>query len=251
MRYVSITDQGLVRKNNEDSLAVQPCGDHLLFAVADGMGGHAMGEVASKTALNYILSTLPQEIIRTENQRDLVDLLHQTVVKANIKVFLESLKDPGYYGMGTTLTLGVLRDWRLYLSHIGDSRAYLLHGSRMDRLTLDHTLVQQMVEEGMLSETDAQVHPKRHVLTRSLGVNEYVIPDTTSFDISEGDILLLCTDGLHGYVSEKEIKEILRKHKDLELCGQQLIQAANRSGGHDNVSVVLVHCDRKKNKETV
>jgi len=245
MRYVSITDTGLVRKNNEDSHAVVESGEELIFAVADGMGGHAMGEVASKTAMEFVFSALSLASNQVQNKREMEDILQKTVEKANIKVYLESLKNPNFHGMGTTLTLGVLHDWRLYLSHIGDSRAYLLHGSRLDRLTLDHTLVQQMVDEGMISEKDAREHPKRHMLTRSLGVNEYMTPDTTSFDISEGDLIMLCTDGLYGYVKDKDIRDILRKHKDLSLCAEKLVEAANNAGGYDNITVVLVHCNRE------
>lgn len=244
MRYVSITDRGLVRENNEDSSTVKTSGRDLIFAVADGMGGHAMGEVASKTALDFVISDLLSTLESVNNQKAIEDLLHKTVEKANIRVYLESLKDTDYHGMGTTLTLGVLRDWRLYLSHIGDSRAYLLHGSHLDRLTLDHTLVQQMVEAGTISESEATKHPKRHMLTRSLGVKEYMTPDTTSFDIFEGDVILLCTDGLYGCISDKEIRDIMRKNKDLEMCGQKLVDAAIEAGGHDNVTVVLIHCDK-------
>ena len=244
MKYASMTDMGLVRKNNEDSLVIVKCGESLIFAVADGMGGHAMGEVASRTALHYIRSTLPSLVEQADSQLQLEEIVHATVEKANVMVYLESLKDPKYHGMGTTLTLGVLHDWRLILSHIGDSRAYLLHGSHLTRLTIDHTLVQQMVEEKMISEKEAEDHPKRHMLTRSLGVNEYMTPDTCSFDITEGDVILLCSDGLHGYVKEKQIRDILRRHKDLGLCVQQLVDAANSEGGKDNISVVLVHCNR-------
>ena len=244
MKYASMTDKGLVRKNNEDSLIIVKEGDDLVFAVADGMGGHAMGEVASRTALQFVRSAVPDLLASVDNQRELESQLHSTVEKANVMVYLESLKKKEYHGMGTTLTLGALHDWRLILSHIGDTRAYLLHGAHLTRLTVDHTLVQQMLEEKMITEKEAAEHPKRHMLVRSLGVNEYMSPDTCSFDIAEGDLILLCSDGLHGYVKEKEIRDILRKHRDLGLCVQQLVDAANHAGGHDNISVILVHCNR-------
>ena len=245
MKYTGISDKGLVRKNNEDFYAAKKIGDDFLMIVADGMGGHAMGEIASRTAVEYIMSILPKSMEKTRNPRELEELLHRTIEKANVKVYLESLKNSDYRGMGTTLTICVLREWRLFVSHIGDCRVYLLHGSHLNRLTTDHTLVGQMIESGLLSEKEAVDHPKRHVLTRSLGVNDYMTPDTASFDIAEGDLIMVCTDGLYGYVKEREIKDILRKHRELDACCNQLVEAANREGGNDNVTVLLMHCDRE------
>jgi len=251
MRYTSSTDTGLVRKNNEDFHAVLTVGQDAVFAIADGMGGHAVGELASRTAVQYVLSSLPRELETATSKKSLEDVLHLMVEKANVQVYLESLNNKEYKGMGTTLTIAVLRDWRLYLSHIGDCRVYLLHGSALNRLTVDHTLVQELVDSGSITEEEALSHPKRHVLLKSLGVNEYMSPDTYSFDISEGDLILMCTDGLYGYIEEEEIRSILRHHKDLGACAKQLIDAANCAGGKDNVTVILIHCDRDKNKESV
>jgi len=251
MKYASATDKGIVRKNNEDFKAVLNVGENTVFVIADGMGGHAVGELASRTAVEYVLSALPRELESAKTTKDVEDLLRLVVEKANVRVYLESLDNKDFKGMGTTLTVAVLRDWRLYLSHIGDCRVYLLHGSTMDRLTVDHTLVQELVDSGSITEDEALTHPKRHVLLKSLGVNEYMSPDTYSFDISEGDLILMCTDGLYGYLEESEIRTILRRHKDLDACADQLVSAANRVGGKDNVTVILIHCNREKNKETV
>lgn len=251
MRYASATDTGLVRKNNEDFQSVLTIGEDTAFVIADGMGGHAVGELASRTAVEYVLSALPRALETSKTKNDIEDALRLLVEKANVRVYLQSLDDREYRGMGTTLTIAILRDWRLYLSHIGDCRVYLLHGSSMDRLTVDHTLVQELVDSGSITEEEALTHAKRHILLKSLGVNEYMSPDTYSFDISEGDLILMCTDGLYGYVEEREIRTILRRHKDLEACAAQLISAANAAGGKDNVTVILIHCDREKSKETV
>lgn len=251
MRYTSATDKGLVRSNNEDFHGAAQVGDDSVFVIADGMGGHAVGELASRTAVDYVLQTLPRELEAAKTKKDLEDVLHLLVEKTNVKVYLESLDDKEYQGMGTTLTVAVLRDWRLYISHIGDCRVYLLHGSGLDRLTVDHTLVQELIDSGSITEEEAMTHPKRHILLKSLGVNEYMSPDTYSFDISEGDLILMCSDGLYGYVEEEEIRSILRRHKDLDLCAKNLIDAANNAGGKDNVTVILIHCDREKNKEKV
>lgn len=251
MRYASATDMGMVRKNNEDFHAALSVGEDAVFVIADGMGGHAAGELASRTAVEYVLSTLPRELEKAVTKKDLEELLHLVIEKANVKVYLESLDNKEYKGMGTTLTIAVLRDWRLYLSHIGDCRVYLLHGSSLDRLTVDHTLVQELIDSGSITEEEALTHPKRHLLLKSLGVNEYMSPDTYSFDISQGDLILMCSDGLYGYVKEEEIRSILRRHKDLNACAAQLIGAANKAGGKDNITVILILCDRDKNKEIV
>lgn len=251
MRYASATDTGTVRKNNEDFRAVLNVGQDTVFVIADGMGGHAVGELASRTAVEYVLSALPRELETAKNKKEIEDVLHLIIEKANVRVYLESLDNKEFQGMGTTLTIAVLRDWRLYVSHIGDCRVYLMHGSTLDRLTVDHTLVQELVDSGSITQEEALTHPKRHVLLKSLGVNEYMSPDTYSFDISEGDLILMCTDGLYGYVEETEIRTILRRHKDLNACAGQLVSAANRMGGKDNVTVILIHCDRDKNKENV
>ncbi len=251
MRYVTATDKGLVRGNNEDFHAALEAGDDAVFVIADGMGGHAYGELASRTAVEYVLSSLPRELEAARTKREIEDVLHLMVEKANVKVYLESLDKSENKGMGTTLTIAVLRDWRLYLSHIGDCRVYLLHGSSLNRLTVDHTLVQELIDAGSITEEEALTHPKRHILVKSLGVNEYMSPDTYSFDISEGDLILMCSDGLYGYVDEETIRSILRRHKDLGACADQLVAAANQAGGKDNVTVILIHCDRERAKETI
>lgn len=251
MNYVSATDKGKVRKNNEDFHAVLSVGDSTVFVVADGMGGHAVGEVASRTAVEFALSTLPKQLEKAKSVKQIENVLSDTIEKANVRVYLQSLDNKDYRGMGTTLTLAVLRDWRLYISHIGDCRTYLLHGSNFERLTVDHTLVQELVDMGSISEKEAQSHPKRHVLVRSLGVNEYMAPDTYSYDISPGDLIVMCTDGLYGCVEEKEIKRIIKRHKNLNTCAQQLINAANEGGGTDNITVILIHCAVDGKKESV
>lgn len=251
MKYASATDTGIVRKNNEDFQAILSAGQDMIFVIADGMGGHAVGELASRTAVEYVLSALPKALESANTKQEIEDLLGLVVEKANIRVYLESLDNKEFKGMGTTLTIAVLHDWRLYISHIGDCRVYLLHGSTLERLTADHTLVQELVNSGSITEEEAMTHPKRHILLKSLGVNEFMSPDTYSFDISEGDLILMCTDGLHGYVEEKDIRSIVRRHKDLDACAKQLVSAANSAGGKDNVTVILIHCDRAKNKETV
>lgn len=249
MKVVSVSDKGLVRTNNEDCLSVFTVGKDECFVIADGMGGHAAGELASRTAVEYVTQSLNEYLFEADDAQKLQKLLAFTLEKANVKVYLASLGSFRYRGMGTTLTVAVLRDKTLYISHIGDCRVYLLHGQRMKTLTTDHTLVQRMVDKGMITKEEARSHPKRHVLLRSLGVNEYVKPDTFSVEISNGDVILLCSDGLYGCVEDKTIRAVLRKHKDLNYCLQLLKDLAEAAGAPDNISMIIAECEIRKGKE--
>ena len=249
MKVVSVSDKGLVRTNNEDCLSVFSVGKDECFVIADGMGGHAAGELASKTAVEYVIQSLNDYLFEADDAQKLQKLLAFTLEKANVKVYLASLSSFRYRGMGTTLTVAVLRGKTLYISHIGDCRAYLLHGQKMRTLTTDHTLVQRMVDKGMITKEEARNHPKRHVLLRSLGVNEYVKPDTFSVEISNGDVILLCSDGLYSYVEDKTIRAVLRKHKDLNYCLQLLKDLAEAAGAPDNISMIVAEYESRKGKE--
>ncbi len=249
MKVVSVSDKGLVRTNNEDCLSVFSVGKDECFVIADGMGGHAAGELASKTAVEYVIQSLNDYLFEADDAQKLQKLLAFTLEKANVKVYLASLSSFRYRGMGTTLTVAVLRGKTLYISHIGDCRAYLLHGQKMRTLTTDHTLVQRMVEKGMITKEEARNHPKRHVLLRSLGVNEYVKPDTFSVEISNGDVILLCSDGLYSCVEDKTIRAVLRKHKDLNYCLQLLKDLAEAAGAPDNISMIVAEYESRKGKE--
>ncbi|MBR5425887.1 MAG: Stp1/IreP family PP2C-type Ser/Thr phosphatase [Clostridiales bacterium] len=249
MKVVSVSDKGLVRTNNEDCLSVFSVGKDECFVIADGMGGHAAGELASKTAVEYVIQSLNDYLFEADDAQKLQKLLAFTLEKANVKVYLASLSSFRYRGMGTTLTVAVLRGKTLYISHIGDCRAYLLHGQKMRTLTTDHTLVQRMVDKGMITKEEARNHPKRHVLLRSLGVNEYVKPDTFSVEISNGDVILLCSDGLYSCVEDKTIRAVLRKHKDLNYCLQLLKDLAEAAGAPDNISMIVAEYESRKGKE--
>ena len=231
MKVVSVSDKGLVRTNNEDCLSVFSVGKDECFVIADGMGGHAAGELASKTAVEYVIQSLNDYLFEADDAQKLQKLLAFTLEKANVKVYLASLSSFRYRGMGTTLTVAVLRGKTLYISHIGDCRAYLLHGQKMRTLTTDHTLVQRMVDKGMI------------------GVNEYVKPDTFSVEISNGDFILLCSDGLYSCVEDKTIRAVLRKHKDLNYCLQLLKDLAEAAGAPDNISMIVAEYESRKGKE--
>ena len=220
------TDIGQVREGNEDSfLVVAP-----LYAVADGMGGHRGGEVASSLALETVQGMFE----RREGS------LADQVVEANRAVFDRSQNDRSVSGMGTTLTAALVDGSRVHLVHVGDSRAYLLRGGELAQLTEDHTLVHRMVMEGEISQEEAETHPHRSILTRALGVDESVQVDEGDVEVSDGDRLLLCTDGLTGMVPEGQIREILLESADPQEAVEKLVKVANRAGGIDNITAVIL-----------
>lgn len=221
------TDIGQVREGNEDSfLAEEP-----LFAVADGMGGHRGGEVASQLALETL-----EVLFRQARSSSLA----QHVQEANRVVFERSLLDRAVAGMGTTLTAALVEGSLVRLAHVGDSRAYLLRAGEMRLLTEDHTLVHRMVEEGEITAEEAEVHPHRSVLTRALGVDVEVAVDEGAVDVRDGDRLLLCTDGLTAMLAETQIREILSAAAEPDEAAKRLVRAANRAGGVDNITVVVL-----------
>ncbi|MGH2693077.1 MAG: Stp1/IreP family PP2C-type Ser/Thr phosphatase [Actinomycetota bacterium] len=216
------TDVGRVRQGNEDSYtAKEP-----LFAVADGMGGHQGGEVASSLAL---------EVLTNGN-----GTLEKLVREANDQVFQRAAQDPGLSGMGTTLTALRADGDVLRLAHVGDSRAYMLRDGRLQRLTKDHTVVERLVDEGKLTAQEAEIHPQRNILTRALGVDEALQVDQGAIEPRPGDRLLLCSDGLHGMVDEERIAHILAENADPQAAADSLVGAANEAGGQDNITAIVI-----------
>lgn len=229
------SDVGQARKGNEDNFYRGVT----VFAVADGMGGHQAGEVASETALLPLQEVderaWPSDV---EAERALVD----AVRAANTQVVEQAAANPDYRGMGTTLTAVLVREGRLLVAHVGDSRAYLYRpGEGMSQVTTDHTLVEQLVRDGRISRDDIPTHPQRSVITRAIGVESFVEVDTMPpLELQPGDQVLLCSDGLSGPVSDDEIAEILAGTADGDAACDALVRAANRAGGPDNITVVLL-----------
>ncbi len=230
------TDIGRVRERNDDSYLVEPP----LYAVADGMGGHRGGDVASQLALVTI-----EELFRSGRGS-----LAQQVKEANATVFERSSADTAVAGMGTTLTAAQIEGEQAHLVHVGDSRAYLLRAGALRQLTEDHTLVNRMVRAGEITRQEADVHPHRNVLTRALGTEPDVDVDESDLGLLEGDRLLLCSDGLTGMVTEEQIQAILEATETPQEAADRLVRAANRAGGIDNITVVVLDA-REGEPETV
>jgi protein phosphatase len=224
----SATDTGLVRSNNEDSYLVDD--EHVLYAIADGMGGHRGGEVASRTAI---------EALRAAISRG--QPVNDAIVQANTAVIERASGDSELAGMGTTMTAAVVAGGRqLLIGHVGDSRAYLLHDGTMRRITDDHSLVEELVREGRLTPEQAEAHPQRAIVTRALGVDADVQVDVYTVEVAVGDRVLLCSDGLTTMVRDRDVERLARSEPDPQRAAEVLVEAANRAGGEDNTSVVVI-----------
>jgi serine/threonine protein phosphatase PrpC len=232
LKAAALTDTGLIRASNEDAYLVAAP----VFAVADGMGGHQAGEVASGTTIE----TLKQFAKEISNDSDPGTALAETAKAANRAVFEKAAGDPSLLRMGTTLTAAIARDGRLSIAHVGDSRAYLFRQGRLEQLTQDHTLVAEYVRHGRMTEEEAKIHPNRSIITRALGVEPDIPIDTVTLGIEEGDRVLLCSDGLYSMVPDEYIAEILAKVPDTDAATRELIEAANAAGGEDNTTVLII-----------
>jgi serine/threonine protein phosphatase PrpC len=240
--FSGMTHQGFVRDHNEDSYAADvPEGEWpLIFAVADGLGGHKNGELASRTAIGYVMAHLREALPPANEPEKIKILLEEALQKTNIKVYTTSLEDSDNTGMGTTLTLTVLYPQSCYVAHIGDSRCYVLRGRDLEQLTEDDTYVSQMVASGTLDESEVVTHPRRHVLTQALGYPEYVEPQITHVDLLPKDRYLLSSDGLHGVLTKQAIAKTLRQAGTPDEAASSLIQQTLQAGAPDNVTVVVV-----------
>jgi serine/threonine protein phosphatase PrpC len=228
----SATDQGQRRENNEDAYLVDV--DHSLYAIADGMGGHRGGEVASRTAI---------EALRAAFARG--DAIGDAITTANTAVIARAAGHGDLEGMGTTLTAVTVGGPReLLFGHVGDSRAYLLHDGELRRVTEDHSLVGELVRGGRLTEEQAEAHPQRAIVTRALGIDEQVDVDVYAVEVESGDRVIICSDGLTDMLRERDVERIARTVRDPQQASEQLVAAANDAGGEDNITVVVVDVDR-------
>ncbi|WP_425448969.1 Stp1/IreP family PP2C-type Ser/Thr phosphatase [Dethiothermospora halolimnae] len=234
------TDVGKIRNINQDSFFYSKIKELPLFVVADGMGGHKAGEVASKIAIETIEEILyNNEEKLKNNELQIPKFIDYALKEANRRVFLKS-QDENYRGMGTTVTLAFVFGSEVFIGHIGDSRAYLLRDKELIQLTRDHSLVAELVRNGRISEEEAMNHPQKNIITRALGTDENIKIDITSHGINQKDIILLCTDGLTNMVSNDRIKEIILSSKDVNSSCDLLINTANDLGGIDNITALLV-----------
>ena len=242
MEIYSRTDRGVVRHSNQDAERHGFFEDGSAWAVVcDGMGGANGGNVASGTAVDEISARLTANYTSDMSASKIRDMIARAVNAANIKVYIEAQEDISLRGMGTTVVVAIVRGDTAYIAHAGDSRVYLYAKGDLRQMTVDHSVVQVMVDRGELTEQEARVHPRRNLITRALGVKPRLDVDHCECPVEKGDILLLCSDGLSNYVEDREIFKILYKFKGGEAV-DNLIDTANGHGGGDNVTAVTVCC---------
>ena len=225
------TDVGKVRANNQDAPIVSE--KLRLYGVADGMGGHKGGEEASTSARDDLLREL-------EGKTPSVAALSGAIEEVNRQIYHQQEHDDALTGMGTTLSVLWMSDNFVYIGHVGDSRVYLLRDGEFKQMTLDHSLVEQLVREGVLTEEEAQNHPMRNIITRAIGTDESVEVDVVVEERRKGDLWLACSDGLHGLVDDRQMRDALRQYAP-EKAADVLLKAALDAGGRDNVTLVIVH----------
>lgn len=232
LAWGATTDVGMVRQQNEDSFLAEDT----LFVVADGMGGHNAGEVASALAVAALKSAGRTGIRSAEQFKEVVQ-------QANSAIYTASLDDSTQSGMGTTLTsMSIVEgaEPRVLIANVGDSRAYLWRQGVLSRLSVDHSYVQELVNEGIITPEEARVHPRRNIVTRALGIDRSVFVDVFSYPVATGDRIVLCSDGLVDEVADSEISLVLQQHSAPQECAEALVMVANANGGRDNTTVIVV-----------
>lgn len=237
LRVGSLTDVGKVREINQDYLATKP--EHGLFIVADGMGGHLAGEKASQGAVEAITRCLTPEAL-SEAADAMPDLIQSAIQEANREIVQASLQDSSMRGMGTTATVAVIVSEKVYVGHIGDSRAYHIRGTEITQITEDHSVVAQLLRARAITPAEAQRHPYRNVITRCLGMQMEIEADTFEVEWLPGDRILLCSDGLSGLVSDPEMAEMANAASEPQEACERLVALAMERGGYDNITVVLL-----------
>lgn len=248
MEYFADTDIGKYREKNEDYLYAE----NNLFIVADGMGGHMAGEVASRIAVEAFIENFnsslkgiskkisDNKITDNPGSSQVKELLLKSIKSANREVYSKATLQPGYYGMGTTFTGCYIQQDKVYTIHVGDSRLYIKRGSEFNLLTSDHTIVGELFRRGEISYEQTFNHPQRNYLTNVLGVAKDIDPDFNSFKVLPEDILLLCSDGLNSMLKDEDIANIIDKYKDAKDIAKNLIKGAIKKSGLDNITVIVV-----------
>ncbi len=238
--YIGISDVGLVREHNEDAWAAYP--ERGLFLLADGMGGHAAGEIAADESVSYLHELVNQWHLLTQTSLDeAVAFFRDAFTKVNTSIYEKGQHDPSLSGMGTTLCSLYFLQKHAIVAHVGDSRIYRLRDGSLEQLTEDHSLVSELVSLGAMKGDDSETFPYKHILTRAIGTNSFVEPTVNYLKVNPQDCFLLCSDGLTNYVTDRELESVLNQDLPLANRGAALVDLANEHGGGDNITLVLVH----------
>lgn len=240
MNFYGMTDIGKRRETNQDVFYTHKFSDQAGFAiVCDGMGGQSGGHIASDMTCSIVSAKLVEGAVNTVSPEQIRELMVNAVSEANIEVYKKSNIEPGCKGMGTTCVLTVVSNQSAYIAHIGDSRVYMLGSKRLHQLTRDHSLVQELLDQGKISEDEVKNHPNKNMITRAVGVNLTVDIDYLEVPLEQGAKLLLCSDGLTNMVADTQIETVLARYPAAAGCAK-LIELANKAGGTDNITVAVI-----------
>ncbi len=240
MQFTALTDKGITRPSNEDFCEAKQVDKFTVLALADGMGGANSGEVASSMTVKAIFNSLDENLMRNLSLADMPKTLTDVIKRTNSAVYEFSRSEDKFEGMGTTVEICVILQDTAYIAHIGDSRVYKITADgTIKKLTKDHSLVEYMIDAGTITREEAASHPQKNVITRALGTSSEVEADIISCPLSEGDILLMCSDGLSNMLTEDEIKSVALSQDELSLRAEKLVKMANDAGGKDNITVIL------------
>lgn len=234
----AVSDIGKMRDNNQDAFYLSKDQSLPLFIVADGMGGHKAGEVASTMALNIIEKNFLDNKESLSSENTIINLIKKSIEEANTKIYLKSIENEKYKGMGTTITLAYIFENKILLGHVGDSRAYLIHEDNIIQLTEDHSFVNELLKMGSITKEEATNHPKRNMITRAVGSSSIIEMDLIAKEFNNNNILLLCSDGLFNMVKENEIYQVFSKEDDIQKACEILANIANNKGGFDNITII-------------
>ena len=242
MLFAVNTDIGMTRSENQDSFGYIRDMENVpeIYVVADGMGGHKSGHVASKIAVDFVIEKLSDSKLWENGKNDVFDNIMDVMKAANDYIAELGSRKEEFEGMGTTMIITVYIENKLYIGHVGDSRLYIMNNKKISQITTDHSYVELLVKEGTISREDARNHPKKNIITRALGIPEKIAVDTLVMDLKENDTVIICTDGLSNKLEDKEMWEIIKGSNDLDSACRKLIDKANERGGEDNVTVILL-----------
>lgn len=244
MEYRALTDVGLKRTNNEDSYLINDGGEKKLFVIADGMGGHNAGEIASSEACAMI-----EKYIKTHDGA-IDEVLKEAVCNANRQLFVRASENNAMSGMGTTIDALIAEKDKIHIAHVGDSRVYIVSNDAIRKVTHDHSIVGMMVDSGSITEEEARVHPQRNLITRAVGTAMTIEVDIVDETIHNGEWILMCTDGLTNMVPKDEIHRIITTASNIDEAAEKLVDTAKKNGGDDNITVILLsrHTQKGRNK---
>ncbi len=250
LKVCGMTNIGKRRELNEDSFRIcgfengAPLG---VCVLADGMGGHNAGEIASSTAAEIVAGELAEELCKTD-AKDICHSIANAIDFANSRIYEMSLSNPEQAGMGTTLVVAYVKDEQLWVANIGDSRAYVVNSKEICKITIDHSIVEELVQRGSITREEARNHPDKNIITRALGTEEFVDADYYDYKLSEGETILLCSDGLTETVRDEKIQEIIVNEESIDKAVETLVDEANKNGGVDNITVVAFRVEKEDNK---